>query len=335
MSRWIGRLAWALVFGLLGGLLFQWLHLPLPWMLGPLMANLLASLLDVPVGVPNQLRSLFLGGLGLMLGGQASYDTLQQASAWPLSLLLLSLCVVVIVLCVAWYFQRIAGFDRASAWFSAVPGAMSAMILLGGQAGGDERHVALAHALRLTFVVMLIPPLFWLFYIPPAGAGAVQPAMNVWLLLGVAPAWWLAARLHLPSPEFVGPLTLGVVTALAGYPFVGDPVSLAVIFLVLGASIGARFYATPTPLLLRLSIHALVATLLALVVAAAFAALLHWLMDLPWATALLIMTPGGIGEMSMIALALGIDPVMVAAHHLFRILALVLLTPLMLALWRN
>lgn len=321
--------------GLLGGLLFSALSLPLAWMLGPLVTNLLAALMGLPVGIRPGLRGVFLGGLGLILGGQANQDVLTQAMQWPASLLVLSLGVALIIAGVALYFRRVAGFDAATAWFSAVPGAMTSMILMGGQAGGDERRITLAHALRLTFVVLLVPSILWVLYEPPATGQVLLSTQveNLWLLAGIFPAWWLANKIHLPSPEFTGPLFMSVGAALAGFPFHGHEWLLAGTFLILGGSIGARFHGTSVKEILWLGKHSLAATLVALILALLAALAMHWLLDVPLVTAILTMTPGGIGEMSMMALALGIDPVFIAAHHLFRVLALMLLMPFMLRFW--
>ncbi|WP_114417984.1 AbrB family transcriptional regulator [Marinospirillum perlucidum] len=331
------RLITTLAVGFLGGWLFSFLQIPLAWMLGPLLANLLVSLAGMPVGIKPGFRAVFLGSLGVILGGQASQDTLQQASNWPGSLALLTLGVILIILGVSIYFRRMAGFDQASAWFSAVPGAMTSMILMGGQAGGDERKITLAHALRLTFVVLLVPSLFWVFYTPPPTSEnpLFQEAQNLWLLAGILPAWWLGKRLRLPTPEFTAPLFMSVTAAVNGYAFTGTQTLVAATFLVLGASIGARFYGTRPGELLWLGKHALGATLVALSLAAFSAWMMHWLLGLPFATAMLTMTPGGIGEMAMVALALGVDPVFIAVHHLFRILALMLIIPFLVRFWRN
>lgn len=331
------RLFNTLWVGLLGGGLFALLEIPLAWMLGPLVANLLVALQGLPVGVRPRLRGLFLGALGVILGGQAEPDTLSQAMQWPGSLALLSVGVVLIIVGVAWYFRYVAGFDKATAWFSAVPGAMTSMIMMGGQAGGDERRITLAHALRLTFVVLLVPSIFWIFYAPPHTEAVTPwlPMEHQWVLLGLLPAWWIARQLKIPTPEFTGPLFMSVTAALMGYPFHGHPFMIAATFLVLGGSIGARFHGTTLREIFWLGKHALAATLVALLLAFLAAWVMHWWLDIPLATAMLTMTPGGIGEMAMVALALGVDPVFIAAHHLFRILALMLLVPLMVRFWRN
>ena len=57
----------------------------------------------------------------------------------------------------------------------------------------------------------------------------------------------------------------------------------------------------------------------------------HWL-DLNFMAVLLAFAPGGVAEMSLIALALNIEPSFVAFHHIIRIFEIVLLAP-MLARW--
>lgn len=57
-------LAVSLALGVAGGSLFQLTGMPLAWMLGPLVANLLGAMAGLTLAVPERLRSLFLGVLG-------------------------------------------------------------------------------------------------------------------------------------------------------------------------------------------------------------------------------------------------------------------------------
>ena len=61
-------LAISLTVGAVGGTLFQLSGLPLAWMLGPLIANLVVSSQGVKVEVPEPLRNVFLAVMGLVLG---------------------------------------------------------------------------------------------------------------------------------------------------------------------------------------------------------------------------------------------------------------------------
>ena len=53
-----------------------------------------------------------------------------------------------------------------------------------------------------------------------------------------------------------------------------------------------------------------------------------WL-DLDYIAVLLAFAPGGVAEMSLIALALNVEPSFVAFHHIVRIFEIVLLAPIM------
>lgn len=65
-------LATSLAVGAVGGTLFQLTGLPLAWMLGPLIANLLVSSQGVKVAVPEPLRNVFLAIMGMVLGSQVT-----------------------------------------------------------------------------------------------------------------------------------------------------------------------------------------------------------------------------------------------------------------------
>src|SRR3546814_9376692 len=63
-----------------------------------------------------------------------------------------------------------------------------------------------------------------------------------------------------------------------------------------------------------------------------FAVLLHPLTGLPTIGIFLAFAPGGVAEMSLIALALSLDAALVATHHIVRILLIVVITPLLFRL---
>ncbi|BCA92649.1 hypothetical protein HMSLTHF_24240 [Vreelandella aquamarina] len=96
---------------------------------------------------------------------------------------------------------------------------------------------------------------------------------------------------------------------------------------VLGSAIGSRFQGMTRRLLGRYLWQSGIATLLALVVLAVFAELIHQTVGVGRDVALLALAPGGIGEMAILAVALNIDPVFVAFHHLLRMVTLMVVAP--------
>ncbi|NLC20323.1 MAG: AbrB family transcriptional regulator, partial [Halomonadaceae bacterium] len=303
--------------------------LPLAWMLGPLVANLIVSASGVELDVPVPLREAFVGVLGLVLGSQVTPQLAQRVGDWPVSAgLLLAGVVMATLTAAAWY--RRCGFDPVSAWFASAPGAMTAMIVMGEQFGGDPRRIAIAQSLRIVLVILLLPPLFWALEGDAAPAAeALEPGFEaIWMLLALPPLFWLGRTLRVPSASLLLPMLFaGVLSGcdiaslrLADWGF-------NLMLWVLGCAIGSRFHGLSVATLKRYLGEAFIATLLALVVLGLFAEIIHHLVEVPRAVALLALAPGGIGEMAIVAVALDIDPVFVAFHHLLRMVALMILAP--------
>jgi len=206
------------------------------------------------------------------------------------------------------------------------------MIALSAQLGGDQRTVSLIHGTRLLFIVFTIPFLASLYQ--PAGQAA-RPALD---LLAVEPGsllalaglgvlgYLLAGRLRLPAAPFLGPL-LGSASAHAtGLLEVQLPYLLmATAQLVLGASVGVRFAGFGASRVAGAMLLGAGGTLLMLLITLAFGGALHQLTGQPLALLLLAFIPGGLPEMSLIALGLGADPAFVVTHHAVRVFLVVLI----------
>lgn len=297
-------------------------------MLGPLVANLLMSAKGVNVGVPEPLRNVFLAVMGLVLGSQVTPELAQRIMDWPVSSVLLLLGVAAsTAVAAAWY--RRCGFDPVSAWFGAAPGAMTAMIMLGDKCGGDPQRIAIAQSLRIILVILFLPPLFWIF---EGGEGQLGPADTVlahgWMLLTIPLLLPLGRWLRVPSAALLTPLLMAAL--LSGFNLASLTLpnwGMNLMLWVLGSAIGSRFQGMTRRLLGRYLWQSGVATLLALIVLAIFAELIHQALGIGRDVALLALAPGGIGEMAILAVALNIDPVFVAFHHLLRMITLMIAAP--------
>lgn len=327
--------AWAVArslgAGAAGGAIFQLTGLPLAWMLGPLVANLILSARGVEVRVPEGMREGFLGVMGLVLGSQVTPQLAERLLDWPLSAaLLLAGVAASTAAAAAWYRRR--GFDPVSAWFASAPGAMTAMILMGEKCGGDPRRIAVAQSLRVVLVVMILPPLFWAY----EGSAGRAPGETLddgfaamWMLLALPLLFPLGRWIRLPTPTLLAPLLFAGV--LSGFDIASLRMpewGLNVMLWVLGCAIGSRFRGLSSARLGRYLFEAFVATLVALAVLALFAELIHRLVGVPRDVAMLALAPGGVGEMAILAVALDLDPVFVAFHHLLRMVVLMFSAPL-------
>ncbi len=338
---WRGFLL-ALLIASAGGAVFAWLRLPLAWMLGAMFATTAAAVLRLPLRMPHAFRTVMTSVLGVLLGSAFSPGILDQLGAWTLTIAFLLLYILASTFVVLLFLRLVARFDPVTAFFSAVPGGFQEMVTIGRAMGGDERVIALNHATRILMVVMLIPIWYRLFegYVPPpdgiGGGGPAPNGLDLAILAGCGVFGALAGRaLRLPAAMLLGPLALSAAVHLAGLTQAKPPaLVIGVAQVIIGAGIGVRFAGVTFRQLRRYVAISFCTTALAIAITVAFAIALKWLTGMPVLWVVLAYAPGGLAEMSLVALAIGADAAFVASHHLVRISAIVMLIPLLFRLFR-
>lgn len=323
----------ALAIGGLGGLCASLAGLPLAWMLGPMLATMMASLAGLPLAVPASLRGPTVAVLGVLLGSGFDREVLERLLNWLPILLVLPFYVILVATSAFLYLRQVGRLDRITAWFSATPGGLGEMVVLGDRAGGDLRTIALVHSTRILLVVLTIPLTLalvgWELPTAPAAArGTGRMADLVVLLTCGIVGVLLGPRLRLPASNLLGPMLLSAAAHLLGLVHgAPPPLVVAGAQLVIGAQVGARFAGYPPRRIALAVLTGVGLTVLMLLLALATGWLLARATGLPLLLLLLALAPGGLAEMSLVALALTDDPALVAAVHIVRIALVVLLTP--------
>jgi len=331
-----GRIALTLALGTLGGWAAFAGQLPLPWMIGAMTGTTLAAATRLPVALAPRLRSAMVAVLGVMLGSGFSPEMLAAMVDWWPSLTALALYAAVAG-GVGWlYFRRVWGYDPVTSYFAAMPGGLSEMILVGSELGGDARIISLSHASRLLLVVLALPFAFQLLAgyepagRPPAGLPLLESAPGDLAVLAVCAlfGFTVARALRVPAAALVGPMVLSAAVHLADWTAAKPPLELvAAAQVVVGGAIGARFAGVSPRTIGRALLAAVGATAVLLAATVACALVLTALVGLPLRPLVLAFSPGGLAEMSLIALAIGADAAFVATHHIVRICLIVVLAP--------
>jgi membrane AbrB-like protein len=332
----VRRIALALALGAAGGALFAWFGAPLAWLLGAMTFTTVAALAGVEIAVPSWLRKTLLAVLGVMLGSAFTPELFGRLGQWTVTLL--GLLVYIGFVCGAGYLylRRIGGYDPLNSYFTAMPGGLNEMTSLGHALGGDERLIALSHAVRLTLVVFTIP--FWFRIVegyapasrPPAGSFAETAPLELALLAACALIGPLLGRLvRMPAPHLTGTLFLSGALHMTGATQSSVPPELVIVAQIgLGAALGARFAGLPLRRILGTIKVALGLAVVMLLGTVLLSLGLAPLSGIPVETLLLAFAPGGFGEISLVAFSLDLDTAFVATHQLLRVLLVLFLAPI-------
>ncbi|MFO0989901.1 MAG: AbrB family transcriptional regulator [Alphaproteobacteria bacterium] len=335
-ARRIAAAVLTLALGALGGWLATLVHLPLPWMIGAMVATTIASLSGIRLFVYRWVRGPNVAVLGVMLGSSFTPAVAARFGDWIATIAGLAVYVALVTAILYWYFRRFGHFDRVTAFFAASPGGLNEMVIVGRELGGDDRLIALVHGARILMVVMTIPVGFMLFLDyspaarPPMGGGLFEISPREALILGgCALAGAFGARaIGFPAAFVTGPMFLSAFVHLVGWSEARPPeILIAVAQVVIGSGVGARFSGVKLYTIARVLLLSLGSTAVMVSLTAIFALVLRRAADTSIEAVVLAYAPGGLAEMSLVALALAIDSAFVASHHVLRIVMIVIVAP--------
>lgn len=339
LSQHLAPLALALGPGIVGALVFRALTLPLPWMLGPVCVVTTLALAGAKVRVQYVLREPMVVLIGVMLGSSFTPHALQDAREYAVSMTMLALYVVFTVALLIVYFRKVGRYDFATSYFAAIPGGLMEMVVMGSQMGGDDRKIFLAHGTRILLVVISIPLWFRFVegYVPQGGLGVGTNAVPISqfapldaLILAACGAigFFAGKAVHLPAYRFTGPLILSAIAHLTGLSASKPPAELVVLAqVILGSSLGCRYVGVRLREISGAFKVAFGSALILLICAVIFSYGIHFATGFKSEALLLSLAPGGLVEMTLIALALGIDVAFITIHHLVRIVLSVVVAP--------
>ena len=311
------------------------LDFPVPLLLGSLFACLVAALLQVRMESYGIVSDLFRTYLAVTVGASVTPAVILGLPALAPSLALMAVYTCLIAAVGYPLLRCVFRYDRATAYFSAMPGGLQEMLTFGEAAGGNMRTLSLIHATRVMLIVSAAPfflDLFWGLDLtrPPAVAGPpIDPWETVIMLLAGPVGWWVAERIRLFGASIIGPLLLTAGLSLSGVITGRPPAEMIwAMQFVIGLSVGVK-YAGVTLRELRTDVAAGAAYSVVLTVISGSAVLLVVSLGLAAPLeALLAFLPGGQGEMVIIGIIAGADLAFVISHHLLRYFLVTLTAPL-------
>jgi len=325
----------ALSIGLICGLTGNAIGMPLPWMLGPMIGNTIAALAHAPIKGPVKLRPIVVPIIGVMLGSAITPAFFADLGPWALTLVALPIILGASASVSFLIYRRFGRHDPVTAYYAAMPGGLNEMMIQGEEAGADGRKIALAHALRILLVILFVVAFFWV------AMGVRTTGTSNWIALDALTLWdyatlgacafagvWVGRWLRLPAAPVFGPMLLSGIAHLVGWVTVAPPSILVIIAqLVMGTVIGCRFIGSSLKDI-RGDLVLGVASAMAMLIVAVICAEALAAFGLPLAQAFLAFAPGGLTEMSLLALSMDQDPAYVSTIHLIRITLVIAAAPL-------
>jgi len=327
------------VCGLIGGIAAYYVGLPMPFMLGGILGSACFVLWYERDGVQlpklsRWVRLVFMSIIGAMIGSRFSPEFLSLLPQFWVSGLAL---IPFILLAHGGNYAIMRGlgrYEKLDAFFASLPGGIIDSVALAEEAGADLRIVTAQHFIRIILVVSSVPLLFLFVQGDVVGslggaslANADYDITDVLLIVVIALVGLMIGRsTKLPVSHMLGPLLLALGLSVGGVVTIDLPWWLGhVAQYMVGTALGAQFSGVSRKLLVRGLRMGLLSGAYMLFLAGAFAAFTVQYVPADFGAMFISFAAGGLAEMSLIALSLNFNPIVVALHHLTRILLTVLI----------
>jgi membrane AbrB-like protein len=332
MTAWAVACRWllSLACGGVAGYGARLLHVPLPWLIGPLLAMAALRFAGAPAEPVPGGRQAGQVVIGVSVGLYFSAQVLGTLAGHAAAMVVTSAGTLLLGAASALLLARLGGVDLKTAYFCAMPAGAAEMAVLGERHGAAPAPIALAQSLRIAVIVLTVPPAVSAFggsavANAPALTTVVWPSLLV-MIAAAAAVSALLARARLNNAWLLGALSTGIVVAACGLPLSAVPgwaVSAAQV--LLGVALGARFERAFLIAAPRFTLAASACALLMVLLCSGLGALVARFLALAPAAATLATAPGSIGEMAVTARVLGIAVPIVTAFQLVRIVVVLLL----------
>jgi len=332
LVTFIQKLGIGFIASLVGAYLAQYVGIPLPWTLGPLLAIAGLRLLSAPVCSAAPLRNFGQCAIGLTLGLYFTPHVLGiLATHWfaMLAGLLLALLLAAYGTVLLTKFGKV---DLKTAWFSSAIGGANEMAVLAERYGVRPDLVASAHTVRVVLVVLAVPFACQVFDVSGVDASVFEvkefSAKGI-LLLGLLSVigGYAVHRFKVPNAWVLGPMFVAILLTINQIHLSTIPVELSKIAqLFIGWSLGDRFRPGFFKKAPQFLFSVVVFSATALLLAFGFALLLYQFTDVPLSSLAVSVAPGGIAEMAITAKVLQLGVPLVTAFQVSRMVGVVLLT---------
>ena len=319
--------------GLIGGFCAFGIGIPMPFLIGGIFGAAAFVIVYERDGrqlpkVSRWVRLVFMAIVGAMIGSRFSPDLLTLLPEFWISGLAIIPFILISHAGNYAILRWLGGYRKIDAYFAGLPGGIVDSVALAEDAGADLRIVTVQHFIRIILVVTSIPLLFLFIQGDAVGslagesiATATYDIVDIVLILAIAISGLMFGRLiNLPVSHMMGPLLFALILSVWGVVSIDIPGWLTHFAqFMIGSALGAQLSGMSRKLLTKSLWLGLIVGTYMLAIGALIAVLLLPHVPADFGVLFISYAAGGLAEMSLIALSLNFNPVVVALHHLARI----------------
>lgn len=348
------RLSLTLLTAILGGWVFDLLHIPLSWLLGPMVFVLIGSTKwRIHFEWNVSLRNTGMIIVAYTMGLSFTLSALKEITRHLPTMLLMTVLLLLLCAGMSVILSRLMRTDFLTMLMGSIPGGLSQVVTLAEETKGvNVTIVTVMQVIRLMTIIISVPALLFSPIVGQtherSGAGITEAATAMigsdqsmilnYVLYAVVCilSAWAAKQLKFPTAPLLGPMMGTALLQMTG--IVGPILPTSVLNgaqVLIGAYLGLLL--KPGQFTQRFKILSLSITSSLLLVACAgiLSYLLSVFGSVSLPTALLSLAPGGMDQMSIMAHEIGADLSIVAVYQLFRLLFIFFAVPPMLRMVIN
>lgn len=315
-----------LAASLLGVWIFTLLHLPVPWLLGPLFTVLISQFfIKQDFYWPAHFRNIGLVVVGVSIGQIFQLDVFTGAGSLLVMMVLVNITIVVVCVLISFFLVKYGNLSLKTALTAMVPGGLAQIVTF----AEEEENIDLAvvtffHVFRVITIVLGLP-LILSGHIAESGKDgsfllSMIPSL-ILLLLVAGGAVFIGKKIKLPVPYFLSPVLLIIGLQLFSIETPEVPSHLLHIAqLMIGAYIGQLLKPPMLKLGRRVLLLGIGTSFLLLAFTFGQGWVLFKVMGYSLSTGFLSTAAGGLDQMSLLASAIGADVSTVTVFQIFRIL---------------
>lgn len=336
------RLILTYIIGLIGGGIFVITSLPLPWILGPLIAILLWKQVSAfPILTSEWLKKISFAITGFQIGGTFTSTTIDSVVPYLLPYTIGTLLLIGISLFNAYLLTKWIPIDVPTSMLGSVPGGLSVIIALSESLKGNAALVTIFHTIRLMTVLFIIPIAATHFFVgnntnqdySSLEAEIVQgPLWTVILLVIIFVVSLLLEKIVPAALVIIPMLTVGTAQIIEFPIYLLPDYFYLFAQLTIGIYLGTTIFIKDLMKAGKYCGFYFGLTVILIGISSTFGYLFSLFSNMDLATAILSFAPGGLIEMAITAQTVSGDPSIVSSLQMIRMLIIVLFLPMVLKL---